>query len=320
MGYLDGVDSNLKDFMTNHYLNSVEASDIGLTSTDDLDDIVSKIPDNTTVKLWINDNTTYGSQVRDEIGINVYGYLYVYSTDSATSVVHFILFSYQGNGVYFKTYTGVNDYGWSSSWINLSQPTLTSSRALISNSSGKVAVSAVTSTELGYLDGVTSAIQTQLNGKASSSHTHTGTQVKGLTANRALISNSSGQVSVSGVTNTELGYLDGVKSNIQTQINNLTANSKYFKFFGCNLTSSSATADGGLATLQGTSTAATNFVSGTSIYAVPLYCAYGIPAASATITTSGNKVTIKQQYRNVSGGSHTLGATVLVLCVPPGNK
>ena len=46
---------------------------------------------------------------------------------------------------------------------------LTASRALISNSSGKVAVSAVTSTELGYLDGVTSAIQTQLNGKLSTS-------------------------------------------------------------------------------------------------------------------------------------------------------
>ena len=35
----------------------------------------------------------------------------------------------------------------------------------MSNSSGKVAVSAVTSTELGHLDGVTSAIQTQLNNK-----------------------------------------------------------------------------------------------------------------------------------------------------------
>lgn len=42
---------------------------------------------------------------------------------------------------------------------------LTASRALISNSSGKIAVSDVTSTELGYLDGVTSNIQTQLNGK-----------------------------------------------------------------------------------------------------------------------------------------------------------
>lgn len=38
-------------------------------------------------------------------------------------------------------------------------------RALISNASGKVAVSPVTGTELGYLDGVTSAVQTQLNGK-----------------------------------------------------------------------------------------------------------------------------------------------------------
>ena len=40
---------------------------------------------------------------------------------------------------------------------------LTASRALISNSSGKVEVSAVTSTELEYLDGVTSSVQTQLN-------------------------------------------------------------------------------------------------------------------------------------------------------------
>lgn len=43
---------------------------------------------------------------------------------------------------------------------------LTASRALISNSSGKVAVSDVTSTELSYLDGVTSSIQTQLNAKS----------------------------------------------------------------------------------------------------------------------------------------------------------
>ena len=42
---------------------------------------------------------------------------------------------------------------------------LTASRALTSNASGKVEVSAVTSTELGYLDGVTSAIQTQLDAK-----------------------------------------------------------------------------------------------------------------------------------------------------------
>src|SRR5690606_30640472 len=46
---------------------------------------------------------------------------------------------------------------------------LTNNRALISNGSGKVAVSAVTSTELSYVGGVTSALQTQLNAKLNSS-------------------------------------------------------------------------------------------------------------------------------------------------------
>lgn len=42
---------------------------------------------------------------------------------------------------------------------------LTASRALVSNSNGKVVVSAVTATELSYLDGVTSKIQDQLDAK-----------------------------------------------------------------------------------------------------------------------------------------------------------
>ena len=45
--------------------------------------------------------------------------------------------------------------------------TLTASRALVSNSDGELEVSAVTSTEIGYLDGVTSAIQTQLDAKST---------------------------------------------------------------------------------------------------------------------------------------------------------
>ena len=42
---------------------------------------------------------------------------------------------------------------------------LTVSRALVSDGSGVISVSSVTSTELGYVSGVTSAIQTQLNAK-----------------------------------------------------------------------------------------------------------------------------------------------------------
>ena len=44
---------------------------------------------------------------------------------------------------------------------------LTVSRALVSNANGKVAVSDITSTELSYLDGVSSNVQTQINGKVS---------------------------------------------------------------------------------------------------------------------------------------------------------
>jgi len=47
---------------------------------------------------------------------------------------------------------------------------LTATRALVSNSSQKVAVSSVTETELGYVSGVSSAIQTQLGTKASTSY------------------------------------------------------------------------------------------------------------------------------------------------------
>ena len=53
---------------------------------------------------------------------------------------------------------------------------LTASRAAVSNASGKIDVSSVTTTELGYVSGVTSAIQTQLGTKApSASPTLSGT-------------------------------------------------------------------------------------------------------------------------------------------------
>jgi len=96
---------------------------------------------------------------------------------------------------------------------------LTASRALVSDGSGDVSVSAVTSTEVGYLDGVSSAIQTQLDAKqATITGSATTIDTESLTASRAVISNSSQKIAVSDVTDTELGYLDGVTSAIQTQM------------------------------------------------------------------------------------------------------
>ena len=96
---------------------------------------------------------------------------------------------------------------------------LTASRAVISDSNQKIAVSDVTSTELGYLDGVSSNIQTQLDAKqATITGSATTIDTESLTADRAVISNGSQKIAVSDVTSTELGYLDGVTSAIQTQL------------------------------------------------------------------------------------------------------
>ena len=91
---------------------------------------------------------------------------------------------------------------------------------MVTNGSGKVAVSDITATELGYLDGVSSAVQTQLNAKqATITGAATTIDDADLTASRALVSSGSGKVGVSDITSTELGYLDGVSSAIQTQLN-----------------------------------------------------------------------------------------------------
>ena len=57
-------------------------------------------------------------------------------------------------------------------------------------------------TELGYLDGVTSAIQTQIDGKqATITGAATTIDDADLTASRVLVSNSSGKVAVSSTNN-----------------------------------------------------------------------------------------------------------------------
>lgn len=76
---------------------------------------------------------------------------------------------------------------------------LAANRALVSNGSGKVVVSAVTSTELGYLDGVTSNIQTQLNKKLESAPV---TSVNSKTGAVSLGASDVGAVATSDVTQT----------------------------------------------------------------------------------------------------------------------
>jgi hypothetical protein len=144
---------------------------------------------------------------------------------------------------------------------------LTASRALASNASGKVAVTTVTSTELGYVSGVTSAIQTQLDAKqATITGSATTIDTESLTASRAVISNSSSKIAVSATTDTELGYLSGVTSAVQTQL-------------GTKLTNSNNLSD-----VSSTSTARTNLGLGT----IATQNANNVALTGGTITGLGD--------------------------------
>ena len=89
--------------------------------------------------------------------------------------------------------------------------------------------SGVSNTEFGYLDGVTSAIQTQIDGKLADVVEDTTPQLGG---NLDLNGNTVGDATAADLTklnevtatSTELNYVDGVTSAIQTQINGKLTN------------------------------------------------------------------------------------------------
>lgn len=148
------------------------------------------------------------------------------------------------SGVSSNIQTQLNSKASSASIIDWSQPgtptieptryNLTiGERALMTNSSGVPTVSSVNKTELEYLVGVSSNVQTQLNAKANSSSivdwSRPGmeplepTRYNLSIANRAVVTNASGVPTASTITSSELGYLSGATSSIQTQLNDLMA-------------------------------------------------------------------------------------------------
>lgn len=138
-----------------------------------------------------------------------------------------------------RYYTCVQDgagYAWQEAAVIATGLDLsTGSRAVATDSSGMAIATDVTALELGYLSGVTSALQGQLNGKVPTSRTINGKALTDnitlsagdigaapasavLEASRALQSSANGEVTVSNVTAVELSYLSGVTDAIQEQI------------------------------------------------------------------------------------------------------
>lgn len=107
----------------------------------------------------------------------------------------------------------------------------TASRVLVTDGNKFATNSTVTTTTLGYLD-ATSSIQTQLDARVlkagdtmTGTLTVTGLTNSALTASRAVVSASDKSLASSATTSTELGYVNGVTSAIQTQLDGKTSTS-----------------------------------------------------------------------------------------------
>lgn len=151
-------------------------------------------------------------------------------------------------------------------------------------------------------------MQTQIDGKqAAITGGATSITSSNLTASRALVSNASGKVAVSAVTSTELGYLDGVTSPIQTQFGNKADKSPAVLAISASKTL--ALSDVGVMQFCQNSSAITITIPLNSAVAFPIYTEipifrYGagtvtIAATSGVVlASSGNKKSIKNQYES----------------------
>lgn len=155
----------------------------------------------------------------------------------------------------------------------------------------------LTATELGYVDGVTSAIQTQIDSKqATITGGATSITSSNLTASRALASDGSGKVAVSSVTSTELGYLSGVTSAVQTQLDAKAAASPNF--------SASYTSSAQTITPGGALTLAHSLGAQPSLVQCYLTC-----TSSANGYTTGDEVLIQNGHEN--DGTNPTGMSVV---------
>lgn len=128
-----------------------------------------------------------------------------------------------------NNFTGTNTFG-----TTLNPEGLIISSGSFLNLLGDIRIgstgSPISGTEISYLDGATSNIQTQLSGKATRATTNTFTDTNtftksgggtGIEISAGTNINLLGNITANAltITPTELGYIDGTTSNIQTQLN-----------------------------------------------------------------------------------------------------
>lgn len=122
-----------------------------------------------------------------------------------------------------------------------------------------------------------------------------------LTENRAVISDASGKLSVSEVTSTELSYLDGVSSNLQTQINNKVPTTRKInsKPLSSDITLNASDVNAVPTTrkINGKALSADITLSSTDVNALP--SSTTIPSKTSQLTNDSNFVTSTQLNNKV---------------------
>lgn len=88
--------------------------------------------------------------------------------------------------------------------------TLTASRVAVTDASGIIITSSITTTKLGYLTDVTSNIQAQLDSKITPTGAITTVVSTDLAVNRVVVSSTLGKIEESGITTTEVNQLSGI--------------------------------------------------------------------------------------------------------------
>ena len=122
-----------------------------------------------------------------------------------------------------------------------------------------------------------------------------------LTENKAVISDASGKLSVSEVTSTELSYLDGVSSNVQTQLNNKVPTTRKInsKPLSSDITLSASDVNAVPTTrkINGKALSADITLSATDVNALP--SSTTIPSKTSQLTNDSNFVTSTQLNNKV---------------------